>query len=58
MTSKEEKEYKKHREMMNKVLQKEALQSYYESVKNNKDLFDREYYIEQLKKKGFEFPDE
>jgi hypothetical protein len=36
-------------------INRRALEQFYEEVKNNKELFDRDYHIEVLKKKGFTF---
>ncbi|WP_010247115.1 hypothetical protein [Acetivibrio cellulolyticus] len=50
--AKEIKEYKKFQKIQNERLKREGLKSFIESVKNNKDLFDREYYIKVLEEKG------
>lgn len=50
--AKELKEYRKFQELQNERLKREGLKSFIETVKNNKDLFDREYYIKVLEEKG------
>ena len=54
-TEKDIKSYHKFIEEQMKKRHKENEIEYYEYIKNNKDIFEREYYVEQLKKKGFTF---
>jgi hypothetical protein len=49
------KKYKKFKKEMDKRIEKEGLQKCFESVRDNKDLFDREYYMKSLEEKGFRF---
>lgn len=46
-----------HKKKMDRINRQTALEQYYQDVLNNKDLFDREYYIAHLEKKGFKFDD-
>lgn len=55
LTKEQRRAYKHHEKEMSKLRSKEVLETYYTDVLNNPDLFDREYYITQLKKKGFKF---
>lgn len=55
LTRSQKRAYKQHEQEMLKLRSKEALETYYTDVLNNPDLFDRKYYIAQLKKKGFKF---
>lgn len=55
LTNQQKRAYKQHEQEMLKLRSKEALETYYTDVLNNPDLFDRKYYIAQLKKKGFKF---
>lgn len=55
LTNQQKRAYKQHEQEMLKLRSKEALETYYTDVLNNPDLFDRKYYITQLKKKGFKF---
>lgn len=51
-------EYQRLKEKQERMYAAQGLQSYYESVRGNKDMFDREYYKTQLKAKGFVFPED
>lgn len=55
LTNQQKRAYKQHEQKMNRIRNQASLETYYLDVLNNKDLFDREYYIAQLKKKGFKF---
>jgi hypothetical protein len=51
-------EYHRLKEQQEQIYSASGLQSYFEYVRDHADMFDREYYKEQLKMKGFVFPED
>lgn len=49
------KEYKKYQSSHKECINRDSLQSFYETIRDNLNYFDRDYYIKVLEEKGYKF---